>query len=105
MRPFWRGVLEYMGNWLGRTLPLSPKLCLLGDRSEVTDTSIYDYAVLKTGFVTATRMILKMWKSAGTPGLDKWRERMGEVRAWEGMLIRLGGGHHKYMRAWEGFKF
>ena len=105
MKPFWGKVVEYMETGLGRTLPLSPRLCLLGDRSEVPDISNYDYAVLKMGFVTASRMILQMWKSAGTPGLDKWRERMGEVRAWEGMLIRLGGGHHKYMRAWEGFNF
>ena len=96
-------VLEYMERWLGRTLPLSPKLCLLGDRSEVMDISIYEYAVLKVGCVTASRLILQLWKSAGAPNFESWRERMGEVRAWEGMLIRLGGGNYKYIRAWEGF--
>ena len=104
MRPFWRGVLGCLETWLGRTLPLSAKLCLLGDRSEVLELSKYDYSVLKVGFLTASRLILQLWKSGGIPGIDKWREKMGEVRAWEGMLIRLGGGHHKYMRAWEGFK-
>ena len=103
MRPFWRGVLECMGNWLGRTLPLSPRLCLLGDRSEVQELSKFEYAIVKVGCVTAARAILRLWKNAGMPGVDGWREKMGEVRAWEGMLIRLGGGNQKYMRAWEGF--
>ena len=95
-----KGISE---TWLGRVLPLSPKLCLLGDRSEVLDISTYDYAVVKVGCVTAARLILQLWKSAGVPSLENWRERMREVRAWEGMLIRLGGGNQKYMRAWEGF--
>ena len=103
MRPFWRGVLEVMEEWLGRTLPLSPRLCLLGDRSEILGISKFDYAVLKTGLVTAARQILQLWKGTGRPNLGNWREKMGEVGAYERMLIRLGGGNHKYLRAWEGF--
>ena len=99
VRPFWRKVLEHMETWLGRTLPVSPKLCLLGDRSEVLELSKYDYAVLKTGFVTASRMILQLWKSPGMPDLGKWREKMGEVGNYEKMLIRLGGGE---LQIWEG---
>ena len=96
--------MEYMGNWLGRALPLSPKLCLLGDRSEVLELSKYDYAILKVGFVTAARSILQLWKSAGGPDIGKWREKMGEVGNYEKMLIRLGGGNYKFGRAWEGFE-
>ena len=104
MRPFWKRVLEYMETWLGGTLPLSPRLCLLGDRAEVREMSIYDYAVLKVGLVTASRLILQNWKGTGVPGIEKWREKMGEVKGYEKMLIRLGGGNHKFMRAWEGFE-
>ena len=37
------------------------------------------------------------------PEIGKWEEKMGEVMNFEKMLIRLGGGNHKFMRAWEGF--
>ena len=104
MRPFWRGVLEHLGTWLGRALPLSPKLCLLGDRSEVLEVSKFDYAVLKMGFISASRLILQLWKGTGRPNLGKWKEKMGEVGAYERMLVRLGGGNQKYLRAWEGFE-
>ena len=103
MRPFWMKVLEYMERWLGRTLPLSPRLCLLGDRTEVLDISKFEYAVLKVGCITASRQILQLWKSTGAPSWEGWRERMREVMAWEKMLIRLGGGNYKFVRAWEGF--
>ena len=104
MRPFWMKVLEHMERWLGGTLPLSPKLCLLGDRSEVREVSKFDYAILKVGFITASRLILQLWKSTGVPSVGKWREKMGEVMGYEKMLIRLGGGNHKFIRAWEGFE-
>ena len=104
VRPFWRKVLECLETWWGGTLPLSPKLCLLGDRSEVPEMSKFDYAVLKVGCVTAARMILQLWKSPGGPDIGKWREKMGEVGNYERMLIRLGGGNYKFGRAWEGFE-
>ena len=42
-QPFWRFVLEYLGKWAGRKIPVSLRLCLLGDRSQLCNVSSKEF--------------------------------------------------------------
>uniref|UniRef100_A0A8D0CSR3 Uncharacterized protein n=1 Tax=Sander lucioperca TaxID=283035 RepID=A0A8D0CSR3_SANLU len=34
VKPCWHNILEFLGTWAGETMPVSPRLCLLGDETE-----------------------------------------------------------------------
>uniref|UniRef100_A0AAR2IK62 Reverse transcriptase zinc-binding domain-containing protein n=1 Tax=Pygocentrus nattereri TaxID=42514 RepID=A0AAR2IK62_PYGNA len=34
VEPFWHSVLKFLETWAGVALPVSPRLCLLGDKTE-----------------------------------------------------------------------
>ena len=73
MYPFWEKVLEHLSKWLGVPVPVSPRLCLVGDQTELPNTSKHERGVLKFGMVTATRTILRVWKSTVAPDVKKWK--------------------------------
>lgn len=64
VKPFWVKVIEYTGTRVELTIPVSPRLCPLGDQTELSNISKYDPAVIKLGVVTAAGMILR--------GLEKY---------------------------------
>ena len=76
IQPFWRFVLEYLGQWAGRKLPVSPRLCLLGDRSQLHNMSSKAFSVIMVGITVAARTILKHWKTVTIPGFKEWANAM-----------------------------
>lgn len=50
---FGKKVLEYIGKWLGSTVPVSPRLGLLRHQTELPNIKIYDFALINVGVVTA----------------------------------------------------
>lgn len=51
--PFWQRVLDSIARWIGLTIPMSPRLCLLGDQSVLPGVLKYDFVVIKVGVITA----------------------------------------------------
>lgn len=49
--PLWKNVLKVIGNWLGCILPISPRLCLLGDRTKVPNLNKFKYRILKSALI------------------------------------------------------
>lgn len=66
---------------LRMTIPTSQRLCSLGDKSDVPQNSKYDFTVIKVGAITATRLILRLWKAM--------LEFMSQVVAYEHMLATI----------------
>ena len=66
IQPFWRIILEYLGNWVRRNSPISPRLCLLADRRQLHNMSSREFSVIMVGFTVASRTILKHWKMPKT---------------------------------------
>ena len=85
IQPFWRIILEYLGNWAGRNLPMSQRLCLFGDRSQLRDISSKEFSVIVVGITVAVRTILKHWKTPKTPALKEW----ANTASCEHMLNRI----------------
>ena len=67
-------------------VPLTPRLCLLGDQTELPNISKYDFTVMKVEVVTAAWIILRLWKSTPPPDIKKWMEFMLEIVSYEAMV-------------------
>lgn len=76
-----------MSEWLGRTLPISPRLCLVRDKSQVHNIS-KELSVIMTGLTTTARTILTYCKSAKPPEMKEWVNYMIKTASYESMLIR-----------------
>ena len=83
-----------MMEWLGRTLPISPRLCLLRDKSQVHNISKDELSVVMTGLTTAARPVFTYWKSAKPPGKKEWVNYMIKTDSYDSMLIRRNDGNH-----------
>lgn len=93
-------LLGHMSTWLGVAVPVSPRLCLLGDQTEMPNISKHERGLLKVGMVTAARTILRVWKSTVAPDVKKWIEMMSEVASYERMLARINNEEELFKRAW-----
>lgn len=71
-----------MSKWLGKTLPVSPRLCLLGDRSQVHNVS-------RDEFTTAARTILRYWKSTKLPEVKECVNYLIKTASYESALTRM----------------
>ncbi|KAF7657710.1 hypothetical protein LDENG_00023230 [Lucifuga dentata] len=91
IRPFWAEVLEILSGWYGSKIPLTPSLCLLGDRSQMPNISKRAFSVIMVGVVTASRIILRHWKTTRAPHMKEWVAAMVETASCESMLNRLKG--------------
>ena len=98
---FWRGVLKVLGDWMGKDLPVCPQLCLLGNRNSVRDINQVEFGILITGLITASRIILKHWKSTMLPELKEWLNLMTETASYENMLAGMSGQSLKRNTAWQ----
>ena len=103
INPFWGEVLKHMEKGLGMTIPKSPRLCLLGDRTEIPTASKYDLAVIKVGIVSAALIILRLWKSTTAPECRQWLELMSEIVSYEHMLARVDDANEKAKNSWDRF--
>ena len=103
IQPFWRFVLEYLGQWAGRKLPVSPRLCLLGDRSQLHNMSSKAFSVIMVGITVAARTILKHWKTVTIPGFKEWANAMIKTASYEHMLDKLNTINKDKAPAWESF--
>jgi hypothetical protein len=77
--PFWKDVLKYLEEWWGLTTRVLPRICLLGDRTELPNVTNEEFALITVGLVTAVGVILRVCKGHATPTLKKWIESMLEV--------------------------
>ena len=100
VHPFWEKIIEYLGKCLDIEIPVSPRLCLLGDQTQLPDVSKYDFAVIKVGLITAARNILRLWKSTSSPDPKKWKEDMAQVVSYEHMLLRLNNNKDRDRWKW-----
>ena len=99
--PFWKAVLQKFESWLGQPLPESPRLCLLGDMSQMPPgLAEAENGVMITGFMVATRMILRKWKSPHRPEVTEWLKLMTEIASFELMIGRVQNNSSKTSQAW-----
>lgn len=68
---FWVKFVDFRSEWSGLTIPLTPVMCLLGDRSQIP-TVPKTFSVIMVGPVTASRAILRHWKTAVSSNLKDW---------------------------------
>ena len=102
--PFWKEVIEKLGEWLGKALPESPQLCLMGDRSRLTPgISRAEFGLALTGFITAARIILRHWKSQIRPEFTEWVKLMTDNASYELMIARLNDNKGKFYQVWGQF--
>lgn len=82
MRPFWIKVVKVLSSWSASVIPLIPALCLLGDRSQTPNISKGEFSVVMVGLITASRIILRHWKTAEPLNLKEWINVIVEAAAW-----------------------
>ena len=102
VNPFWGKVLESMGKWVQQTLPLQPRLCLLGDKKVVPGLNKNAFTIIKVGLVTAARIIMRNWKAPRMPGFNEWNDEMIKITSYEYMLGRVSG-ESKMKDTWDSF--
>ena len=57
----------------------------------------------KGGVVTATRTIVRVWKSISSPDVKKWMESMVEIVSYERMLARINDDLDNFDMSWGSF--
>lgn len=67
VRPFWIKV-KVLSRWSGSVIPLTH---LLGDRPQTSDASKGEFSVIMFGLITASRIILRLWKASKLKRIDK----------------------------------
>lgn len=104
--PFWKQVLHVIGGWLDTSLPESPRLCLIGDRSPSTpNVSKAEAALASAGFITAIRIILPHWKSQVRPGFTEWLTLMTDTASFENLIASLNDGRGRFYNVWSQFLY
>ena len=102
--PFWKEVLVKLGDLVGRSLPVSPLFCLLGDGTMLPHgITRAQHALITAGLITAARLILRNWKSSSTPGLADWTQLMTETASYEYMIARKNDIKGKFHEVWDYF--
>ena len=102
--PFWKEVLGKLGEWVGLPLPECPRLCLLGDDTNLPQgVTKAQHALVTAGFVTASRLILRNWKSSSTPVLTDWTQLMTETASFEYSIARRNNVKGKFHLIWDYF--
>lgn len=76
--------LKTHGEGLYKMLPESPRLCLLGDRSQVHNSSREESLVTMAAWTTR-----RYQKSAKPPELNEWVNYMKQTASHESTLIRM----------------
>lgn len=103
VNPFWVKVVDFLSNWSGSAIPLTPAVCLLGDRSQIPNISKGTFSVIMVGLVIVSRVILRHWKTAVSPNLRDWTNAMVETTSYESMLHKLSANKENGMISWDLF--
>lgn len=103
IQPVWRIILEYLSNWLGNTLPVSPRLRLLGDRTRIHSISAGEFAVIMVGITAAARMTLRHWKTPKSPAIKEWVNMMTRTASYEHMHNWISDGTRRKTPLWDLF--
>ena len=82
---------------------LSPRLCLLGDRSQTHNISSGEFSVIMAGTTTAARTILRLWKTPKPPELKEWVNSMIKTASYELMLNRMNNRNKNKASIWDLF--
>lgn len=93
-------VLASIGKWIGFTIPISPRLCLLGDSSVLLGISKYDLVFIKVGVITAAQVILSVWRDRAPPEFNRWRENLLRIVSHKKSLARLNDDVEDFNRSW-----
>ncbi len=101
--PFWREIIKTIQEWLGTPVPVSAQLCLLGDRSVLLQISKPAFALARTGFVSAARIILRNWKGQLRPEYREWVTLMTENASFELMIANLYNCKNSHHNVWKQF--
>lgn len=72
IQPFWEPVLRHLDEGLGFNIPLSPRICLLGDKTEVPYFKNDVFSLIIVNITTAAHIILRFWKGIQFPTLKLW---------------------------------
>ena len=94
VRPLWIKVLEFLSSWFGSEIPLSPKLCLLRDQSQMPNVSkcaTFCYYCGSNDWV-----ILSQWKTTEAPELNEWVNAMVET-SYECLLSKVVTRRKQYL--------
>ena len=76
---------------MGLTIPVSQRICIVGERTELPHVTNEEFALITVGVVTAVGVILRVCKGHATPTLKQWIESMLEVASYKQMLARITG--------------
>ena len=57
-------------------------------------------SLIKVGAVTATRLILRLWKSTSPPEFRQWLQLMAEIVSYEDMLARVNNENENLRESW-----
>lgn len=103
VNPFWHRIFEFLEAWVGLSLPLSPPLCLLGDKTEIPQLTKSAHSVLMVGIASAARIRLRYWKAPTIPTFNEWKALMSETTSYEVMLAIIRGKGPVVLGSWDYF--
>ena len=100
---FWREVVETLSNTSGATLPMCPRMCVLGLIPKDINLNRANRKMVTLSLLQARRTIAKCWKSIQRPTTKGWLEDIVQVIAMEKITYSLKGKYAQFEEMWTSF--
>ena len=102
VQQFWVQVTDHLSHILGCHIPLSPKLCLLGDMSTV-QLNNHIKTTLYTALAVAKKTILLNWKARDQLNIIHWKNLLIDQISIEKMSASLNHNTPRFNKTWSTF--
>ena len=83
----------------GISIPVDPRVCLLGVTEEYVE-EMYTREAVQRALFQARKLIMVHWKSETPPTLREWTDKMGEMMRMEKLIYQHRGSNRKYENLW-----
>ena len=95
---FWKQIHNCILEMTTVDFPFCPRLYILGDPKQVAHSGYADFIL--TIIMIGRQVLMRGWKTEGSPSFQDWFVEIGKVAAYEEMAYRRIDRVDKYMSKW-----
>lgn len=100
LQVFWKGVLRLLSNITSTTIPVCPKLCILGLYPEDISLSRHEIKMVDLCLIHAKRLIAMHWKSMSCPSINMWLRELSNSLALERITYCIKNKLKMFYKIW-----
>lgn len=103
IQEFWKEIITTLSKVIDTSLPVCPKLCILGLFPKNCALSKYEKSMVIYSLLEAKHKIALSWKSMYRPCKQKWAEGLLHCIAMEKLTYLIKGKYNRFVKIWDAF--